>query len=156
MASTLDSLRYTTSLYREGVAILLDDWSPRHSKNGRGNKPGADELKALFSTTSRQIYTRFGDTTLPAGPRLTTSNAETLQEWRALLDERHFTEMTDAQRCSGISADAMALYKRLAFATVTAPLLSRGAVEAHDDGTTERATKRAKTAISMFWGQDVE
>lgn len=151
MCSTLDSLRLSAPLFQTGCGLLLDDWSPKTSRNGRGQKCSADELKALFSTASRQISTRYSDTTLPEGPRYITSNACTLDEWCSILPGSVF-QMSDAERRDPkcVSADAQAIFKRLYFTFVTTPLLATSPVEEHSTGVREQAAKRARVSMELF------
>lgn len=152
VAATMDSLKYAQSAMIPGTGIILDDWAPATAKNGRGLKVAADELKALLTVNpGRQIYTRWGDTQLPSGPRLVTSNCGSLSSWCAFLRD-DWQELSEAQRRdkSCVSADCQAVMKRCMFCFVDDSLISRSTRDSHTAPIRESHAKRAKLSMDKW------
>ena len=119
MASGLGSLKAVAACMLPGTSVVLDDWTPRLAKDGRGCRMTPDELKNVtdtccYQTTGKQIRTLYGDTVLSVGGRVFTTNATSVEEWWSGLSNRWAT-YTDAQRADcehrWLSADCLALHK---------------------------------------------
>ena len=141
--------------------MLLDDWSPRTAKGGRGSKLTPHELKTLFAPTQAAagpvLGTRHHETILADGPRLFTSNRCSLNSWRPLLVD-NWLQLTPQQRLDPrgpIDADGAAIYKRLLFANIVRPIFTKKQQEAHRQPVQESDAKRAKLALQK-WSRGTE
>ena len=140
--------------------MLLDDWSPRTAKGGRG-KLTPDELKTLFAPTQAAagpvLGTRHHETILADGPRLFTSNCCSLNSWCPLLVD-NWLQLTPQERlnpCGPIDADGAAIYKRLLFAYIARPLFTQHQQKAHRQPVQESDAKRANLALQK-WSRGTE
>ena len=153
VTSQWDSLRLAVPTV--GTTILLDEWSPSSSHAGRSKRISGDDLKQYLQTIGGCLPTRYGDTCLPPGGRLVTSNADGLATWAGLGSDG-FETMSNAQRLSlaRSTTDTVtgAVHKRAFFARVTTPLVKKHKAEENISQQREGHLKR----LRAIFGEDVD
>ena len=149
--SQLDSLRFSTNLLHEGVPVVLDEFTMRLARAGRGGRLTEDDIKDLLTVYAPvQVSTRYGDTTLPSAPRLFTSNAATPADWIQGLPE-DIEGMSDRNRLL-LPAFPKACFKRAAFAVIQTPMVSDDTVKRHWEPALQEASKKARVAWDPMRG----
>jgi hypothetical protein len=141
---TADSLRAATrdGLMRPGVPILFDEVTPSVARGSRCAMSAEDVKHMTEAADSSALDGRNSDIVFAyPQPKVFTSNASEPWEWFSELP-RGVWGFSDAQRL-GMSANVLALFKRVYFMHVTAPLLSPAAIAAF------QAQARASLGLRM-------
>ena len=155
MTSQLDSLRLVADGLPDGSAIVMDEWTPASAPGGRTKKVTPDELKELTNTTGGVLPTRYGDTPVPPGPRIITSNASSLKLW-ANLRSQGWRAMSDQQRIALATAEGDTLtgpvHKRCLFCWIDRPIVSSDTRADFWGPLRERHAKRMRACMEDLGG----
>ena len=138
-SSTLDSLRSVSASLAEPAPIILDDFTaataPRLTE---------DMLKHVLTCTGREVLSaRYEDVPLPEGARLISSNAKCISEWTPLVPAGVWSMPAESRK--RLSANALAILKRVTVCTLSTPLLPKASSKRHaEDVATSAARKVAR------------
>ena len=149
--SQLDSLRYLTNEMQIGTAILLDEFVPAQAAGGRSSRLPANDLKEVLCTSGGIVGTRFGDSALPAGPRLVTANSGTLASWAGLASDGY--ERLDAAKLRELASSkgdelTGAIHKRCLFVFMQDPVLRAATKRQFEEGRRTEQQKRLRATVA--------
>lgn len=147
--SQVDSLRLLSRDMWTGCGIVLDEFDPQQAHGGRSRHLAENDLKELLSCCGGTIGTRYGDTCLPAGPRICTSNSDTLQAWAGIAADG-FQSCSIAQRkamCRDRNSFTGAIMKRCIFVFLTRPVVAEAAKRQREEAMVEEQSKRMRAAL---------
>ena len=149
ITSQVDALRYVMSDAPVGSVVILDDFTPTVSAGGRTKHCTPEEVKELTSTVGGVIPTRFGDTPVPGGGRIITSNATTLRDWGNLRSDG-FPAKAPAERVAMANGDWLtgAVHKRCLFAWVTHAMIPEETAERRWDDIRQQHASRMRRALA--------